>query len=59
MTTYTTWNALMHYAKAVGEARKYGTSDDIEQAETQLSEYEQLVKTSDGMILPPYLRAEK
>jgi hypothetical protein len=59
MTTHTTWNALMHYAKAVGEARKYGTSDDIAQAETNLSEYEQLVKKSDGMILPPYSETEK
>lgn len=52
MTTYTTWDALMHYARAVGDAKKLNDSELIQKAEEQLAEYEMLVKQSDGMILP-------
>ena len=52
MKTIVTWEALMYYAKKVGNARKNGNEKEIKEAEKQLREYEKLCLEADEMILP-------
>lgn len=47
----TSWSTLMRLAKAVGDAKKYGTEQEIKEAEDELESYRQICLKADGMIL--------
>lgn len=50
MKIVTSWQTLMQYAKAVGNAKKQGDVEALQEAEKQLKTYEDLVKRSDHTI---------
>lgn len=52
MTTYVTWEALMHYAKQVGIASKSGDPEKLAKAEAELEAYKQLCLEADEMKMP-------
>lgn len=47
----TSWSVLITLAKKLGKAKKGGNGEEIKKAESDLREYEKIVKESDEMIL--------
>lgn len=45
----TSWTTLIRLAKAVGDAKKYGTKQEIKEAEDKLESYRQVCLKADGM----------
>lgn len=52
LKTVTSWSTLMHYARALGEARRRGVPEEIAKAEAEHESYRQLCLASDEMMLP-------
>lgn len=50
MKIITSWQTLMQYAIAVGNAKKSGDVEALRVAEEKLTEYEDLVKRSDETL---------
>jgi hypothetical protein len=51
MEIKTSWETLIRLAKAVGDAKKHGTKQDIKEAEDELEAYRQWCLKADEMIL--------